>query len=76
MATLNPTPAESALMHAALNLPFDVETIDDESLIDLLEADADTLTELELELTVRLGAAWETIRRMDAQALAHGIALD
>ena len=76
MATMNPTPAESAHMRVALGIPFDVEGMDDGALIDLLETDAESLTTLEFELLVRLGAAWETIRRMDRDALAQGIALD
>lgn len=52
--------------------------MDDLELLPLLE-EAETfseLTPLEQELTIRLGAAWETMQRMDAQAMSQGLALD
>ncbi len=76
MAELNPTPAESACMRVALRIPYCIEDMDDEPLIALLESNVEELSPLELELVVRLGAAWETIRRMDADALAQGVALN
>ncbi len=76
MAALNPTPAESARMRVALRIPYCIEDMDDEPLITLLESNVEELSPLELELLVRLGAAWETIRRMDADALAQGVTLN
>lgn len=53
-------------------------TLDDRELLPLLE-EPETYTRLsmlERELVIRLGAAWEMINRMDAEAMEQGICLN
>ena len=75
------TPEENAVAHFALFMlkqTCPIEEMDNGELIPLLEEPEMyiELSPLERELVVRLGTAWETIRRMDQQAMELGIALN
>ena len=75
------TPEENRQAHeqiAVSRMTRDPLTLDDCELLPLLE-EPETyvrLSVLERELVVRLGAAWETIRKMDEQAFDEGITLN
>lgn len=69
---------DTTLSLLKLRVPMAFEHLDDGELLPLLE-EPETYAELsplERELVVRLGAVWETVRRMDDEAMEAGLYLN
>lgn len=73
MANADHTPAAVDLTYvrAELRIPASFEYMDDDALLAVAEEPEFYVecSALERELIVRLGAAWEVIRQMDAEAI-------